>query len=111
MLFEAFIEAATQPQESQDVEGEMTVHFIDVGQADATLFVQNGHAMLFDAATKSRGDELVEYIKNLGIEYIDVLVLSHPHDDHMGGMYDVITSFDIGTIIIPEVEDFELQNI
>lgn len=88
-----------------NVEGEMTVHFIDVGQADATLFVQNGHAMLFDAATKSRGDELVEYIKKLGIEYIDVLVLTHPHDDHMGGSAEILSSIEVGTVYGPDIFD------
>lgn len=86
-----------------DVEGEMTVHFIDVGQADATLFVQDGHTMLFDAATKSRGDELVEYIKALGIEYIDVLVLTHPHDDHMGGSAEVLNNIEIGKVYGPDI--------
>ena len=90
---------------SSDVEGEMTVHFIDVGQADATLFVQNEHVMLFDAATKSRGDELVEYIQKLGIDYIDVLVLTHPHDDHMGGSAEVLNNIEVGTIYGPDIFD------
>jgi len=86
-----------------NVEGQMTVHFIDVGQADATLVVHDGHAMLFDAATKNRGDELVEYIKTLGIEYIDVLVLTHPHDDHMGGSAEVLNNIEVGTIYGPDI--------
>lgn len=88
-----------------NVDGEMTVHFIDVGQADATLFVQDGHVMLFDAATKNRGDELVEYIENLGIEYIDVLVLSHPHDDHMGGSAEVLNNIEVGMVYGPDIFD------
>ena len=87
------------------VNGEMTVHFIDVGQADATLFIQNGHTMLFDAATKSRGDDLVEYLQNLGIDYIDVLVLSHPHDDHMGGSAEVLNNIDVGVVYGPDIFD------
>ncbi len=87
------------------VEGEMTVHFIDVGQADATLFVQGKHAMLFDAATKSRGDELVEYLRKLGIDYIDVLVLSHPHDDHMGGSAEVLNNIEVGVVYGPDIFD------
>ena len=86
-----------------NIEGEMTVHFIDVGQADATLFVQDGHTMLFDAATKNRGDELVEYIQNLGIEYIDVLVLTHPHDDHMGGSAELLNNIEVGVVYGPDI--------
>lgn len=88
-----------------NIEGEMIVHFIDVGQADATLFIQNGHTMLFDAATKNRGDELVEYIQNLGITYIDVLVLTHPHDDHMGGAAEILNNIEVGTVYGPDIFD------
>ena len=86
-----------------EVQGEMTVHFIDVGQADATLFIQNGETMLFDAATRNRGDDLVEYIQNLGIDYIDVLVLTHPHDDHMGGSAEILNNIEVGTIYGPDI--------
>lgn len=92
-----------------DVEGEMIVHFIDVGQADATLFIQNGFVMLFDTATKGRGDELVEYLQNLGIERIDVLVLSHPHDDHMGGSAAILNSIEVGMIYGPDI--FDISNL
>jgi len=107
-------ESTTQPQEQEitqvsqsasTVNGTMTVHFIDVGQADATLFIQNGHVMLFDAATRNRGDDLVKYIKNLGIVYIDVLVLTHPHDDHMGGAAEVLNNIEVGTVYGPDIFD------
>ena len=90
-----------------EVDGNMTVHFIDVGQADAALFVHNGETMLFDAATKSRGDEVVEYIKGLGIEKIDVLVLTHPHDDHMGGAGYVLNNIEVGKVYGPDIFDIE----
>jgi len=86
-----------------NVEGEMIVHFIDVGQADATLFIQNGHTMLFDTATADRGNELVEYLHNLGIYYIDVVVLSHPHDDHMGGSATLLSNIEVGVIYGPDI--------
>ena len=112
ILLEALNDSETETnggtQEAEvpvNVEGEMIVHFIDVGQADATLFVQDGHVMLFDAATKNRGDELVEYIQNLGIEYIDVLVLSHPHDDHMGGSAEVLNNIEVGKVYGPDIFD------
>lgn len=105
VLDSAMNEETQETQVPVNVEGEMTVHFIDVGQADATLFVQNGHTMLFDAATKNRGDDLVEYIQNLGIEYIDVLVLSHPHDDHMGGSAEVLNNIEVGVVYGPDIFD------
>ena len=88
-------------------EGKMTVHFIDVGQADATLFMHKGQTMLFDAATKSRGDEVVEYIKKLGIKKLDVLVLTHPHDDHMGGAAKVLNNIEVGKVYGPDIFDIK----
>lgn len=91
------------------IDGTMEVHFIDVGQADATLIIQGEQSMLFDTATKGRGDELVEYIQNLGINYIDVVVLSHPHDDHMGGTAKLLNSdIKVGKIYGPDI--FELMD-
>lgn len=117
LVFDIVIEAlksdAEETQGTEDgsqvleVDGNMTVHFIDVGQADATLFVHNGETMLYDAATKSRGDEVVEYIKGLGIEKIDVLVLTHPHDDHMGGSAYVLNNIEVGVVYGPDIFDIE----
>jgi metallo beta-lactamase superfamily hydrolase len=68
------------------------------------LFVQNEQVALVDCGTRSTGENVVKYLNELGINKIDYLFGTHPHDDHMGGMYDVITNFEIGKIIIPEVE-------
>lgn len=87
------------------VEGEMQVHFIDVGQADATLFIQGDQVMLFDVATAGRGDDLVKYLQDLNIDYIDVLVLTHPHDDHMGGAAEVLNNIEVGKVYGPDIFD------
>lgn len=99
---------STTPPGPVIVDGTMEVHFVDVGQADATLIIQGEQVMLFDAATKNRGDELVEYIKNLGIDYIDVVVLTHPHDDHMGGAAQVLNNIKVGKVYGPDI--FELMD-
>ena len=101
------VQKIKKAQVSTNVEGEMQVHFIDVGQADATLFVHKGQTMLFDAATKSQGDEVVEYIKKLGIKKLDVLVLTHPHDDHMGGSAKVLNNIEVGKIYGPDIFDIK----
>lgn len=101
---------ATNSQTITNVNGEMEVHFIDVGQADATLFVHNGKTMLYDVATKSRGDDVANYIKELGYNYIDVLVLTHPHDDHMGGTASFLANMEVGTIYGPYIFDIGLDS-
>lgn len=58
--------------------------------------------MLIDCGTKSKGDTVVGYLKGLGIKKIDILIGTHPHDDHMGGMAQVIREFEIGTLYTPD---------
>lgn len=93
-----------------NIEGELMLTMIDVGQADSFLLEQNGMTALIDCGTRSSGDDVVEYLQSQGITRIDFLFGTHPHDDHMGGMYDVITNIDIGTIIIPEVKSNEITS-
>ena len=87
-----------------NVKGKLILTMIDVGEADSLLLEQNGKTALIDCGTRHSGKDVVEYLQNEGIIRIDYLFGTHPHDDHMGGMYDVITNFDIGTIILPEVK-------
>lgn len=80
------------------------VHFIDVGQGDSELVeLPNGQTMLIDAGTPQSGNQVANEIKSLGYSRIDYLVATHPHADHIGGMAEVINSFDIGEIYIPKV--------
>lgn len=94
----------TQEQPTE-VTGDLKLHMIDVGQADSFLFVKGDKVALVDCGTRSTGKDAVEYIKSLGITRIDYVFGTHPHDDHMGGMYDIITNFEIGKIIIPQVKE------
>lgn len=92
-------------QPVQNVEGQLVVHMIDVGQADCFLLVQDGMTALVDCGTRSTGKDAVVYLQELGVTKLDYVIGTHPHDDHMGGMYDVITNFEIGTVIIPDSRD------
>lgn len=93
---------------NQATEGELILTMIDSGQADSFLFVQDEEVALVDCGTRSTGKDVVSYLKSIGIEKIDYVFGTHPHDDHMGGMYDVITNFEIGKIILPEIKSGEV---
>ena len=69
---------------------------------DSILFMQGNNVMLIDCGTRSKGKDVVEYLKGLGIKKIDVLIGTHPHDDHMGGMSEVMKNFEIGTLYTPD---------
>ncbi len=86
-----------------DNDGQLVVHFLDVGQGDSEFIeLPNGQCMLIDASVSSYGDKIVETIEGYGYTEIDYLVATHPHADHIGGMRDVVESFEIGEIYMPK---------
>ena len=103
-FIEPITELVSEEQITQIAEGELYLTMIDVGQADSFLLMQEGKTALIDCGTRSTGEDVVEYLNSIGVTKIDYVFGTHPHDDHMGGMYDVITNIEIGKIIIPEVE-------
>lgn len=62
---------------------ELTVHFIDVGQGDATLFKGPDFTILIDAGRHDSKD-VTPYLQKQGVSDIDLMILTHPHSDHIG---------------------------
>jgi len=94
---------APKPVKLQD-SNHLTLHFIDVGQADSMLgILPNGETILIDAGNREDGNSIVRYIKTQQIKKIDYVIATHPHEDHIGGLAEVINSFDIGSIYMPKV--------
>ena len=86
-------------------EGTLEMYMIDVGQADSILFIQGDEVMLVDAGTRGTGDEVVKFLQEKEIDEIDILIGTHPHEDHMGGMMDILENFEIGTFYFPKRSD------
>lgn len=92
-----------EPNERKE-KAAISVHFLDVGQADSILVkAPSGKNMLIDAGNNNDGEKVVSYLKSQGISKIDVLVGTHPHEDHIGGLDNVIKNFDIVNIYMPRV--------
>lgn len=83
--------------------GNLKIHYINVGQGDSELIQQDGKNMLIDTGTNASANSLISYLKKQRIKKIDYLVLTHPHEDHIGGADAVISTFDIGTVYMPKV--------
>lgn len=84
--------------------GGLGVHFIDVGQGDSSFVsLPDGTTMLIDAGDKAGGETVTKYLKNQHIERIDILVATHPHSDHIGGMTAIVKNFEIGEIYMPKI--------
>lgn len=86
---------------------QMDVHFIDVGQGDATLITCGSHAMLIDTGDDTKGTAIQNYLKKQKITQLDYLILTHPDADHIGGAPVIITKFTIGKVF---VSNFEKDN-
>ncbi|EHK2440766.1 ComEC/Rec2 family competence protein [Clostridium perfringens] len=81
----------------------MSVTYLNVGQGDSELIQVNGINMLIDAGTNAGANDLVKDLKNRGIKTIDIAIATHPHEDHIGGMDEVLESFDVKSFYAPKV--------
>ena len=83
-----------------NVLAELRVHFIDVGQGDSILIQYEEHNMLIDGGDRWNrvGDKLVRYLNQQDVDMVDVLVSTHPHADHIGGLDDVLFNFEVAQI-------------
>jgi competence protein ComEC len=75
---------------------EITIHFIDVGQGDCIFIVlPSGENILVDVGSPSEGPKAVWYLKTIGVKRIDHLILTHPDEDHIGGIFSILPEFKV----------------
>jgi len=86
-----------------DGRGGAGICFFDVGQGDS-IFLWSGEAsVLIDTGEQKYGGMLIDELRRRGVSRIDVLIGTHPHGDHIGGMHDIIGAFSIGKLYFPHV--------
>lgn len=91
-------------EEKKQSEENLEVYYIDVGQADSILIVNQNQSMLIDAGNNDDGQDVVQFIKERGISKLDYVIGTHPHEDHIGGLDDVINEIDIDKIYLPKIQ-------
>lgn len=79
--------------------GNLTVHFIDVGQGDSMLVRTGDKNMLIDGGRRDAGPKLSSYLKSQGVTTIDVLVSTHPHADHIGGLLTILKEYPVKRVV------------
>jgi competence protein ComEC len=78
--------------------GTLEVHFIDVGQGDSMLVKYDNKSMLVDGGPIDAGPAVAAYLKSHGVSTIDVLVSTHPHADHIGGLLTILKEFPVKVV-------------
>jgi len=87
--------------------GDTAVVALDVGQGDATLLCQNGEFCLVDTGLYETGGDLVQMLTQLGVDRLSLLILTHPHGDHIGGAADVLRNFKVDRLVVTSLTPVE----
>ena len=85
-------------------DGLLTVRFIDVGQGDAALLLCSGQAMLIDGGNKADSDLIYSVLAREGLDYLDYIVCTHAHEDHVGGLAGALNYAAVGTAYCSDTE-------
>ncbi len=92
---------AAAPNKSGEL---LEVHIIDIGQGDSALIRHKDSTVLIDAGPRKSGAFLKEYLKSLGVDRLDYAILTHPHEDHIGGAAAVLDRFEVGKLLLTDLE-------
>ena len=92
---------ATAAPAAAVTDGTLTVHFIDVGQADCALIECDGAFMLIDGGNRDDGQKVVSYLESCGVEQLQAVICTHAHEDHVGGLPSVLAVYPTAQVFAP----------
>ena len=85
-----------------ETNGEMAVHFLDVGQGNAILVQSGGQNLLYDGGDQNHTDEVVSYLQQQNVQTIDYMISSHYDEDHLGGLIPCLNTFEVSNVLGPD---------
>lgn len=85
-----------------NVSGKLVVDYIDVGQGDSILIRQGEYTMLIDGGTSECKDDLLNFLQQENVDRFEYVIGTHPHEDHIGSLDDVVSAYDFDTFLFPK---------
>ena len=86
-------------------EYDLSVTVVDVGQGSSAVIIADGEAMLIDTGTRDESKNVIDFLNDCKVKTLKCAVASHPHADHMGGMSDIIKSFDTERLLMSRAKN------
>ena len=94
-----------KPEEKAEIsDAALSVHYIDVGQADAALLFSGGKTMLVDGGNREDSNLIAAYLKKHSVSHLDYVICTHAHEDHVGGLSGALSVSSAGEIFAPKTE-------
>lgn len=94
----------TESVSADEVNGELVVTFLDVGQGNATLIENDGKYMLIDGGDREYSSFVVSYLKRAGVEELEYVIASHYDADHLNGVVGVLHAFPCETVLAADYD-------
>lgn len=101
LLLAGYTLVTEKPEQPVAAESNLTVHFIDVGQADCTLLECDGKFMLIDGGNVEDNRKVVAYLQRHRVSKLDAVVCTHAHEDHVGGLAAVLAVYPVEAVYAP----------
>lgn len=95
------VDILIQTQQALAANTPFTVHFIDVGQADASIVQCDGKSMMIDGGNADDSNLIVSYLKKLNITHLDYIICTHAHEDHVGGLAGALNQASVSQAFAP----------
>lgn len=94
------------PKVSRRGEGELRIHYLDVGQADSAIIeFPDGKSMLIDAGDTHSDSRIIRRLNALKIKKLDYLLITHTDADHCGSAAEVVKFKGVKKVLLPQIED------
>lgn len=101
IVIEVGAASKTEAAAKADPDGDLTLHFIDVGQADCILLETDGQFLLIDGGNRDDSDLVISYLQSCGVQELEAVVCTHAHEDHVGGLPAVLAVYPTKAVYAP----------